>query len=38
MCFFFVILDFDECFVEISLCDKNVDCSNGDGFYSCMCK
>ena len=32
------ILDIDECSKDPSVCDKNADCINSDGSYSCSCK
>ena len=31
-------LDIDECSADSSICDKNADCSNSNGSYSCACK
>lgn len=36
--FLFIILDFDECFIEFGLCGDNVNCNNIDGLYICLCK
>ena len=30
--------DIDECSTDPSACDKNADCINTDGSYSCKCK
>ena len=38
MCSLSVISDLDECSAETSPCNKNADCSNSDGSYSCTCK
>lgn len=32
------MLDVDECLREFIVCDKNVNCMNIKGFYSCVCK
>ena len=37
-CPIFFSLDIDECSAESSPCDKNADCTNSDGSYSCTCK
>ena len=34
----FFTADIDECLVNPSLCDKNADCTNSEGSYSCICK
>ena len=36
--FSFFTADIDECSVDPSSCDKNADCTNTDGSYSCTCK
>ena len=38
MTFFVFTTDVDECSAESSPCDKNADCTNGDGSYTCTCK
>ena len=32
------LLDIDECSAESSTCNKNADCTNSDGSFSCTCK
>ena len=31
------ISDIDECSADSNICDKNADCTNSDGSYSCAC-
>ena len=30
--------DIDECAADSNPCDKNAECTNSDGSYSCACK
>ena len=34
----FISPDIDECSADPSPCDKNAECSNADGSYSCTCR
>ena len=32
-----ILIDFDECVMNMSRCDENANCSNTDGSYNCSC-